>query len=164
MEEKSSDKILAFDTLFTTNNIQMLKVIITYLTPSLQKSFAVYIKIMELQYTLSFSQNHPSASLGILPHEDSSDATKLCDELLPFCDAAQKEKIMQMKNMLQTFENMQELMETMQMMKELFPEGTGNGGGMDFLSGLTGLSGMPDFSGIDLSQIMEMFSSSSKPT
>ncbi len=164
MGEKSSDKIIAFDTLFTTNTIQMLKVLITYMAPPAQKSFAVYIKLMELQYTLSFFNKHPDASLCRLPHEDSSNAAKLCEELLPFCDNAQKDKINQFKNMFQTLENMQEMMETLQMMKDLFPEGVDStNGGMDMLSGLagmSGMSGMPDFSSIDLSQIMSMLTPS----
>ena len=164
MEEKNSDKIIAFDSLFTTNSIQMLKVLITYLAPSAQNNFAVYIKLMELQYTMTFFKKHPDASLYGLPHEDLSGSAKLCDELLPLCDNSQKEKINQMKNMYQTFENMQGMMEMMQMMKELFPEGAGssngNNGSTDFMSSLAGMmSGMPDFSGIDLSQIMSMFSS-----
>lgn len=157
MEDKSIDKIAVFDTLFTTNSIQMLKVLITYLTPPMQKSFAVYIKFMELQYTLSFFQTHPNAALCGLPHEDTMETTKLCDELLPLCEAPQRDKINQFKSMFQTFENMQGMMEMIQMMKELFPEGADNAdGGMDILSGLAGMSGMPDFSGIDLSQIIEM--------
>lgn len=160
MEDKSSDKILAFDTLFTTNSIQMLKVLITYLAPSVQKNFAVYIKLMELQYTISFFQMHPNAFVCGLPQEKTFGAAKLCDELLPLCESSQKDKINQFKNLFQTFENMQEMMEMLQMMKDLFPEGINDSnGGTDFLSGLTGMSGMPDFSGIDLSQIMGMFSS-----
>lgn len=164
MEEKNSDKIIIFDSLFTTNSIQMLKVLITYMPSSVQKDFAVYIKLMELQYTMTFFKQHPDASFKGLPHEDSSNPVKLCDELLSFSDNTQKEKINQMKNMYQQFENMQGMMEMMQMMKELFPEGggssNGNNGSTDFMSSLAGMmSGMPDFSGIDLSQIMSMFSS-----
>ena len=158
MEERGTDKVIAFDTLFTTNQIQMLKVLLTYLPSSAQKNFAIYIKFMELQYTMSFFQNHPNVSLFGLPHEGSMNAGKLCDELLPLCDANQRKSMEQMKNMMQSFENMQQMMEMMQMMKELFPEGTGSadGSGADFLSGLAGMSGMPDLSGMDLSQIMGM--------
>lgn len=161
MDEKNSDKIIAFDSLFTTNSIQMLKVLITYMPVSAQKNFAAYIKLMELQYTITFFKRHPDASFCGLPHEGTFGAEKLCDELLPFCDISQKDKINQMRNMYQTFENLQGMMETLQMMKDLFPENSaGSEGGNDFMSGLAGMmSGMPDFSGIDLSQIMSMFSS-----
>ena len=110
---------------------------------------------------MTFFQNHPNASLCGLPHEDILNTGKLCDELLPLCDASQRRNMEQMKNMMQSMENMQQMMEMMQMLKELFPEGAGlgDGGGADLLSGLAGMSGMngmPDFSGIDLSQIMGM--------
>lgn len=155
MEEKGTDKVIAFDTLFTTNHIQMLKVLLTYLPSSAQKNFAIYIKFMELQYTMSFFQNHPNVSLSGIPHENTMNASKLCDELLPLCDNNQRQNMEQIRNMMQNLENMQQMMEMVQMMKELFPEGAGSsdGGGADFLSGL---AGMPDMSGIDLSQIMGM--------
>ena len=162
MGENNTDKILAFDTLFTTNTIQMLKVLITYLPPSTLKSFAVYIKLMELQYTLSFFQNHPDASLCGLPHENASDTGKLFEEIIPFCDSSQKEKFIQIKNMMQTFENMQEMMQMMQMMKDLFPEGTNpiDGDLGTMFSGLSGFADMFDSSNnssnMDMSQIFDL--------
>lgn len=165
MEEKKTDKIMAFDSLFTTNSIQMLKILITYMAPSVQKNIAIYIKFMELQYTITFFKRHPDAYLPGLPHETASGAEKLCNEILPFCDSFQKERINQMRNMYQTFENLQGMMEMLQMMKELFPEGAkASGDNNDFMSGLAGMmSGMPDFSGIDLSQMINLFSSASQP-
>ncbi len=158
MEEKGVDKVMAFDTLFTTNRIQMFKVLLTYMDPSAQKNLAVYIKLMELQYTISFFKQHPNATLHSLPQEDNSNTSKLCDELLPLCTAEQRGKILQMKNVMQTFENMQGMMEMMQMMKEFFPEGTTSSetGTADLLSGLTGMFNMPDLSGMDISQLFQM--------
>lgn len=37
MDEKGQDKVMAFDTLFTTNHLQMLKVLTSYLDPAAQK-------------------------------------------------------------------------------------------------------------------------------
>lgn len=154
MEEKELHKVLAFDTLFTTNYIQMLKILLTYLSPSGQKSLAIYIKFLELQYTISYFNKHPYGALNGLPKEESFSIVKLCDEILPLLNPAEQEKIIQMKNMLQTFENMQEMMQMMQMMQEMFPEGMplsdtdeSSAGSFDFLSGL---------SGIDLSQLSQM--------
>lgn len=143
MNEKEQDKILAFDTLFTNNQIQMYKILLSYLQPSAQKQFAIYIKLMELQYTISFFQTHPMAVLKKLPHEEPTDTGKMVDELLPFCDIFQQNKLKQMKSMLQNFENMREMMETIQMMKELFPEGMGTGGNGE--------------GGMDISQVFSMF-------
>lgn len=157
MDEKGLDKVIAFDTLFTSNSIQMLKILLTYMEPSSQKGIAIYIKFMELQYTLDFFNKHPNAALDMLPHEENLEAAKLCDEIFPLCSTAEQEKLSQMKQMYQQFHNMQEMMEMINMMKELFPQGMGGdeGGSNDFLSGLAGMSGM-DLS--QMSQMSEMFS------
>lgn len=137
MTENGQEKIIAFDTLFTTNQIQMLKILLTYLEPSQQKSIAVYIKFMELQYTISFFNKHPSSSARF-PKEESFNAARLCDEVLPFCSPSEQEKLIGMKNMYQNFENMQEMMQMIQMMQDMFPESENPFGG-------------------DFSQLFEMF-------
>ena len=141
MDEKGQDKVAAFDTLFTTNHIQMLKVLLTYLEPSAQRSIAVYIKWLELQYTLSFFRRYPGASLKGLPREEGFDATRLCDEMLPYCAPREKNQLQSMKSMFQNLSNAQEMMEMMQTMKELFPEGENpfQGDAADILSGLSGM-------------------------
>ena len=52
------EKIVAFDTLFSNNHIQILKVMLPYLDNHLQKLGAVYIKFLELQYTMDFCRKH----------------------------------------------------------------------------------------------------------
>lgn len=158
MDEKGQDKIIAFDTLFTNNHIQMLKILVSYMDPSTQKSIAVYIKFMELQYTLSFFRMYPNAALTQLPREESFDTTKLFDEILPFCAPEEQARMNNMKNMVQNFTNMQEMMQMMQTMKDLFPEGENpfQGNAADILSNFPGMDGM-NTSGIDFSQIMNFF-------
>ena len=53
MEEKGTSPVTAFDSLFTTNKIQMLKVLLAWIPPSQQNMFAVYIKFLELQHALT---------------------------------------------------------------------------------------------------------------
>ncbi len=57
--EKENDNILAFDTLFTTNSIQILKILLPCIPSKMQHYLAVYIKYLELQYTLSYLKIHP---------------------------------------------------------------------------------------------------------
>lgn len=59
MAEKREDasNVMAFDALYTTNQIQKLKVLLPYIEPSMQKHLAVYIKYMELQYTINLTKN-----------------------------------------------------------------------------------------------------------
>ncbi len=157
MTENGQEKITAFDTLFTTNQIQMLKILLTYMEPAQQKHMAVYIKLMELKYTISFFKIHPSSSLPNSHSGENFNTSRLCDEIIPFCSPAEQEKINNIKKMMQNFENMQEMMQMVQMMKDLFPEGEGPFGGdpSEIFSGMSGMSGM------DMSQIFEMFQNKS---
>lgn len=196
MEGKELDKVTAFDTLFTTNHIQMCKVLLSYLPLSHQKLLAVYIKFSELIYTLSFFQNHPGAHLAGFcadaspftgrdaSGQNEADFPRMCDELMPYLSPAERDRVSQMKSMMQNMKNMQDMMEMMQMMKELFPEEGGDGGdgennrdddpgggsgfsgdsGSDggsgfntnMLSALAGMTGM-DIDPAMLSQVMQMF-------
>ena len=158
MEDKGTDLITAFDSLFTTNKIQMLKVLLTRFPTSQQGSFAIYIKFLELQYTLQFLHLRPQPRIPFskplsadLFSGDSSDTIELLDELLPFSGPEERTRIENMKNMLQNIAKMKEMMEMMEMMKEMFPEGFGSAGenSMDFFSGM---AGMPD-----MSSVFEMF-------
>lgn len=166
MSDSKQDKVTAFDTLFTNNHIQKLKVLITYLDPSMQRNMAIYIKYLELQHTMYFFRRYPASAMP-LPREPSMDVSRLCGEMIPYCDDTQRAQMENMQNMFRTFENYKEMMEMVQMMKEMFPEGENplNGlfGGMD-MSQMPGMGQMPDMeqmSGMgqmpDMSQIFEMF-------
>lgn len=161
MEKQNTEAITAFDSLFTTNHIQMLKVLLSRLSPEAQGSFALYIKFLELQYTFSFVQKHPAVPLlgagrqlsGSLFQGDNADTIELLDELLPFSGPEERSKIEGMKSMLQNMSKLQEMMEMMQMMQEMFPEGMGADNPMSMFSGM---------SGTDMSSIFEMFGGANK--
>lgn len=162
MNDNIQDKVMAFDTLFTNNHIQKLKILISYMDHSMQKTLAIYIKYLELQYTISFFQHYPNALPGY--GKSTPDISSLCEDMLPYCSNNEKQQMESMRNMFQTFQSYKDMMEMMQMMKELFPEG-GNPMSGDFqaanlLSGLSGMSGMgsiPGMGDFDLSQLFSMF-------
>lgn len=121
----SVDKVLIFDTIFTNNHIKMLKVLLSYFDPEVQKMLAVYIKFLELQHTLAYFKNHSqvfpaghSPSPGTPP-----DISNLCQELLPYCTQKERERIGQLRQMQQSMENFRQMQQMMEMMKELFPDG-----------------------------------------
>lgn len=170
MEKEGKDKILAFDSLFTTNHIQIFKILLSYMNPSAQKNLAIYIKLMELQYTLAFFQKYPHAAVNRLPREGSMQSARFFDEITPFCDISQRTKINQFKKTLQSMEQMQEMMGMVEMMKELFPQETGSTedtagmgpGNMDVTQLLNMLGGgnMPDLSGMsDIISLLNAFQS-----
>lgn len=151
-QEHEHDKVLAFDTLFTTNHIQMMKIIMPFLDASKQKYIAIYIKYMELQYTISYFQKNPSPPFP-LRHDSGQDSQQICREIMPYCSPEEKKKMEQVENLFSTMKNYQEIMEMFTMMKEIFPEGEG-GMNPDMLSGLLGQ---------DASQIFDMFRNMNPP-
>lgn len=166
MEEKGTSLIAAFDSLCTTNRIQMLKVLLTWLPPAAQGGFAVYIKFLELQYTFSLLRHTPrfciaeGRRLSADPLSgDTAGTLELLDELLPFSSPAERARIENIKNMLQSMGRMKEMMEMMEMMKEMFPEGFGGdtGNPADILSG------MADMSGADMSALFDLFGKEEPP-
>ena len=155
MEDQITNAINAFDSLFTTNQIQMLKILLPWLAPEHQGGFAVYIKLLELQYAFTFLRKAPGIRLfgngkqlsADFFQGDNTDTVQLLDELLPFSGPGERQKIENMKNLILNFKKMQEMMDMIKMMQELFPEGMGGDGSpMDFFSNMTGMGDMPDLS------------------
>ena len=139
MDDKRIDKAAAFDTLFTSNRIQILKILAYYMDPRLLKGLAVYIKLSELQYTLALFRRHPETSLGnVSASINENIAAELCSDLMPLCDEAQKTSLQRITQMMDNIHNFQEMMEMVQTMQELFPDGFSDLSGMDpsLLSGL----------------------------
>lgn len=115
----ADDKILAFDTLYTTNRIQIYKVMLPYLTPQMQHIMAIMIKYMELRYAINF-HNHSICN----PYKEQNfDIAKICDDFLPYCTKEQQEMLSSIRNLIQTMDSAKEMMATFEMMKEIFPEG-----------------------------------------
>ncbi len=125
MTDKKEDasSVMAFDALYTTNQMQKLKVLLPYIEPSMQKHLAVYIKYMELQYTMNYTKRHPTTLSGCgLSQPEKPDLRKLCRELSLYSSPEEIKQLEQIQNMLQTFETVQEMTQTMNAMKEIFPD------------------------------------------
>lgn len=114
------DKKNAFDALFSTNHLQMYKILLPYLPPKLQIQLAVYIKYEELTYTVSFLSKHQS---GIFTEKQTPDIDSLCNELSPYCSFVEKNRLTRIKELINNINNAKEMMEMLNMMKEMFPEG-----------------------------------------
>lgn len=117
--EKPDNKNV-FDTLFSTNHLQMYKILLPYLPPKLQIQLAVYIKYEELTYTVSFLSGHQN---GIFTGKQMPDIDSLSNELSPYCSFSEKNKLNRIKELVNNIKNAREMMEMLNMMKEMFPEG-----------------------------------------
>ena len=115
-QTQATDKVLAFDTIFTSNHIKMLKILLFFLDSPMQKWLAIYIKFMELQYTLSYFNTHSSIGIGKL------DFNEMYKEILPYCGQEERKKFEQFAQMQQMMENFKHISETMEMMKEFMPD------------------------------------------
>lgn len=147
MDSNEQNKVIAFDTLFSTNHISMLKVMLPYMDNQAQKSLAIYIKFLELNYTIDFYKNHPHPVCGCMEKESSPDLFKLCGELLPYCTETEKKQIEQIRNIFQSMEMYKEMSKTMEMMKDFMPDMGSMGNFSDMFTGSTSSaaeSGRPD--------------------
>lgn len=125
MESKNEEaaNVMAFDALYTTNQIQKFKVLLPYIEPSMQKHLAVYIKYMELQYTMHYVNRHPFQICGCsVSSEDKPDLRSLCRQLCLYSSPEEIRQLEQLQNMLQTMETMQEMSQTMSALQEIFPD------------------------------------------
>lgn len=163
--EYKHDGITAFDTLFTSNHICMLKLLLPMLPAPHQKSIAIYIKYLELQYTLQYFSRHPYgvAIPSSQTANGSYDFNALFESLMPYCTPREKESFTQMRNMVNTFRNMQEMMEMMNTIKELFPEGfdpSGDGISPEIFANFAGGGMNFEMPGsMDIKQMTDLFQS-----
>lgn len=118
MDEKEQDNVAAFDLLFTTNQIQIMKVLLPCFSPSVQKYLAIYIKQQELQYTISYFKAHPLCTSS-LSSDTNMDIQKMLPLLLPYCSETQKKMLQQLEQTFASFKSYQEIMEMVQMMQEM---------------------------------------------
>lgn len=122
-KHENASNVMAFDALYTTNRIQKLKVLLPYIEPSMQKHLAVYIKYMELQYTMNLTKRHSSALSGCgLSLPEKPDLKKLCKELCLYSTPEEIKQLEQIQNILQTMETVQEMSQTMSAIQEIFPD------------------------------------------
>nr|MBQ8251786.1 hypothetical protein [Lachnospiraceae bacterium] len=106
---ESNDAILTFDTLYTTNEIQILKLALPLLSPSLRPYIALLIKGKEMKYCM---EQLPKARMEHIALElDYLDV--FLDSALPYCNDRQRSVFLQFKQLkhsLDMFEKMKGMM------------------------------------------------------
>lgn len=121
MKEDSSS-VMAFDALYTNNQIQKLKVLLPYIEPSMQKNMAVYIKYMELKYTIDLFKKHPFRICAASKDNGKPDIQEIFRELKPYCTESEAKQLERITSMLKTMEMYQDMSSTMSAMQEMFPD------------------------------------------
>ena len=115
MEKQETDCITAFDTLYTTNHLQMLKILLPYIQPDMQSHIAVYIKLNELLVTLHFSRECSSRSC-VCQHSKDFHLSDLVNDLSPFLSKEEKDMLKKISEMQDMMENLGQISQMMQMM------------------------------------------------
>lgn len=146
-----TDAILAFDTLYTTNHMKILKLLIPYLESETQKKIAIFIKWQELMFTLNFFRQY-SASLYSPDFKQSKkfDLNTLIPLLTPYCNESEKSVISQfsqIQNMMNMMEQMQFYMPMIQQFMSSMSGEDNNLGEMNF--------GRFDFTGNNLMDMLK---------
>ncbi|MGN0132818.1 MAG: hypothetical protein ACI4AA_10290 [Lachnospiraceae bacterium] len=116
------DAICAFDTLYTNRQIQMLKLAMPLL-PSVYRSFlAIYIKFLELQYTINIAKN---SRFSDEVHNEKNDFSLNAEtmenyfqSIMPYLSDDDKGKIQKIKNMMQTMEQFKQMKPILDMMSQ----------------------------------------------
>lgn len=120
MEPCENEAIAAFDTLYTQNHIQILKVLLPYFDPASQKSIAVWIKYMELQYTMSCASLTPA--MICCEASEKPDIADIFEKIKNFCTPQERAVFGQICSMKKSLEMYEEMKGMMELFEQLSPE------------------------------------------
>ena len=125
--EDQTEAILAFDTLYTTNHMKILKLLLPYLDAEYQKKLAIFIKWQELLFTLNFFKQY-SASLYSpdFKKKEKLDLNVLLPLLTPYCNETEKIIISQFSKMQNMMHMMEEMQQYMPMIQQLMSSMSGD--------------------------------------
>lgn len=115
MDNYKPDSITAFDTLYTTNHLQMLKILLPHLQEDMQPHVAVYIKLNELLFALQFSKESRINTISC-SRKKEIDIQELICEISPYLSGNEKEMLKKLADMKDNMEKFQQISQLMQMM------------------------------------------------
>jgi len=111
----------SFDALFSTGELQILKVLLPCLPPDKRGTLAIFIKLSELLRAMELFRQQNSGELSKLPAPSSLD--ELLRSLSANCPASKSKEFSKMNDLIKQMNQMREMMDTVQMLQELFPDG-----------------------------------------
>ncbi len=116
--EEETKEILAFDTLYTTNHMKILKILLPYLECDYQKKLAVYIKWQELLFTIGHMKKFSSPLYcKCCTTKKEPDFALLAQILSPYCSEQERKLLShfsQIKNYTSLFSQIQEYLPLLQ--------------------------------------------------
>ena len=115
-ETREIDPVTAFDTLYTSNQMQMLKIVLPFMQEKMQRFIAIYIKLTELMITLRFASTLNDSSCFT---KKESDMTTMLKYLSPYLSDSEKEMMNQFSSMQENMEQFKQMSAMMQMMNDM---------------------------------------------
>ena len=111
-ENHEIDPVTAFDTLYISNQLQMLKIVLPYMEGQIQRFIAIYIKLSEFILALHFSY-------GSYPLKKDADIMGMIQYLSPYLSDSEREMMNQFSSMQENMEQFKQMSAMMQMMNEM---------------------------------------------
>lgn len=126
MEQNENKAVVTFDTLYTSNHIQILKILLPYFDVKSRKNLAIMIKFMELCYTMEYFNRH-TALLDAASCDDQScarqpDIIEIFEQIKNFCTPSERAMFDQLANMKRSMEMYEEMMGMMQLFNQFAPD------------------------------------------
>ncbi|MGL5259133.1 MAG: hypothetical protein ACRC7V_03400 [Lachnospiraceae bacterium] len=137
MNNESLDAILTFDTLYTTNHIQILKLLLPFVEKKQKNDLAVYIKFLEFQYTLEYSKKHPILDGEKTKKEVTKNTIKeLLKIIKPYCTKEELSMMTQLNDMMSALDMYEEISAYLPMLQQFNSMSDSNSNPEDMLKNL----------------------------
>jgi len=117
MECNESDKVLAFDMLYTSNQIAILKILLFLFDEKDQHQLVVLIKYLEFQYALSLAERQQAQLEFCSSNTPKPDITELLDDIKLYCSPSEKEQLDQIGSLQGTMSMMKDMQSMMGVME-----------------------------------------------
>lgn len=122
MEEKSGqEKIYIFDSLYTNEHIQLLKIIYSRLSPQAKQSFAPIIKYLEFRYTISLTKSGFPSDINQSKEENDtiSMLTHIYEDIKPILNENERKQFSKIDEIYKMFMSFQQIQKTMEQFEEM---------------------------------------------
>ncbi len=127
MDPTENEAICTFDTLFTNNHIQILKVLLPYFDVNAQKRLAILIKFMELRYTMEYFNRQMTFANASRSGPQQPDIVGIFEQIKSFCTPSERAMFDQIANMRKSMEMYEEMTNMMQLFSQFMPEDADSG-------------------------------------
>lgn len=108
MKNKTPFPMTPFDMLVIPENLHIMKLLLPYLPPGIQKIMAIWIKLTELQNTMAFFQSTSRFDERIHSAVEQTSAAELFEELRPYMKEEEAEQIDMVLSAMSMMEMMQD--------------------------------------------------------